>query len=339
MDGRDIAEAEIIQNIYKLKYKLEVQIDIIEDKEEICENEIFKELLQKKYTCGEVLTNEIKNAMAITNYFDQFVASLDPNFISCFTKHPQYYTSAVQYKGKDGSKVAYCTYFPEGNFEWSNILKLKPSTLLRGHILSIMKAINHGIKNGGKDDHDTIMMEVKIRFLKSLPILCQNEPLFKNTLANVSKNASIYYVACGIQSRNAKGFNVAYAFQSFSDRICIVHSAFQEKLNIDLLKLEGIISCLETAIGMGKEEIIIVYDISVLTHGMKYGWINLNGKEMGYSERYYKIVDFQTKIKTDLVYYNIKKSSISFSFFKTLSAIHYGDDFEMYPIGMEKEDE
>uniref|UniRef100_A0A0N5BJ21 RNase H domain-containing protein n=1 Tax=Strongyloides papillosus TaxID=174720 RepID=A0A0N5BJ21_STREA len=83
----------------------------------------------------------------------------------------------------------------------------------------------------------------KVSSRKSYPIF--DEPHFKAELKNASKYASVYYVGGVLVDKNNQEYLPKFVFQSFKDRICITETVSQSQLNITLVKLMGIINCLE----------------------------------------------------------------------------------------------
>uniref|UniRef100_A0A0K0F402 RNase H domain-containing protein n=1 Tax=Strongyloides venezuelensis TaxID=75913 RepID=A0A0K0F402_STRVS len=162
---------------------------------------------------------------------------------------------------------------------------------------------------------------------KSYPIF--DEPHFKAELKSASNHAPLYYVGGVLVDKNDKEYLAKFVFQSFKDRICVTETVSQSQLNITLVKLIGIINCLEYLINLGKREAIIVHDLQFFSYGMRHGWYNMNGEEIGYKDYYLEIVELLSKINVDFIYYDIINSTPSFSFFKSLSAAFYGDDFDM----------
>uniref|UniRef100_A0A0K0ENL9 RNase H domain-containing protein n=1 Tax=Strongyloides stercoralis TaxID=6248 RepID=A0A0K0ENL9_STRER len=156
--------------------------------------------------------------------------------------------------------------------------------------------------------------------------------IYKLLHKNTTRNAPVYYV-CGVfYKKSMHGYIMKSIFQSFEDKVCIINSIIQEEARIKIVKLTSIVNCLETAIVLGKSEIIIVHDINFLSYGLENDWTNESGEPLPYKEFYHQIIELLSIINVDFIFYDIYRNSPSFLFLKTLSTAFYKNDFRRCEI-------
>ncbi|CEF70086.1 Hypothetical protein SRAE_2000472600 [Strongyloides ratti] len=264
----------------------------------------------------------------------------DSDFLKYFieTKLDIYKNSEVLYYFKDEKMLS-------RNFDLIKIIYLTDS---KNYNIPTMKILQY--YNGNKLDKEEVIKRYENLIYgkrnvwyyldengkKSLEKKCfpkLNEPSFKTELENTTKHASMYYATGVFHSKYMNEYITKYVFQSFKDRVCVVETIKQKKLNLLPIKLHSIVKCLETAISLGRQEIILVHDIKFLSYALKNDWTNDQGEEISYKEHYYQILELLSNINVDFSYYDILTFPPSFSFFKTMSAAFYLNDYRKCEFG------